>query len=128
MKKGMKSALVATASLVALTGTMTFPAAAGASSTTTLQLANDKSTWTQAYNALGPVIAKADGGIGWAAQPYPNTTAFQAVVRALRHYLQGPAAVHVVVRPATCAARESGGSRRFDPLRENVGGEVRFEP
>ncbi len=82
MKTGMKSALVATASLVALTGTMTFPAAAGASSSTTLQLANDKSTWTQAYNAIGPVIAKADGGHGWAAQPYPNTTAFQAVVRA----------------------------------------------
>jgi multiple sugar transport system substrate-binding protein len=74
--------LLATASTVAVLGTMSFPMAAGASSSTTLQLANDKSTWTQAYNALGPVIAKADGGIGWAAQPYPNTTAFQAVVRA----------------------------------------------
>jgi ABC-type glycerol-3-phosphate transport system substrate-binding protein len=82
MKIGMKSALVATASIVALTGTMTFPAAAGASGTTTLQLANDKSPWTSAYNAIGPVIAKADGGIGWQAQPYPSTTAFQAVVRA----------------------------------------------
>ena len=74
--------LLATASTVAVLGTMSFPMAAGASSSTTLQLANDKSTWTQAYNAIGPVIAKADGGIGWAAQPYPNTTAFQAVVRA----------------------------------------------
>ena len=74
--------LLATAATVAVLGTMSFPAAAGASSSTTLQLANDKSTWTQAYNAIGPVIAKADGGIGWAAQPYPNTTAFQAVVRA----------------------------------------------
>jgi multiple sugar transport system substrate-binding protein len=81
MKIGMKSALIASASIIALTGTMTFPAAANASSTITLQVANDKSTWTSAFNAIGQVLAK-DDGVGWQAQPYPSTTAFQGVVRA----------------------------------------------
>jgi multiple sugar transport system substrate-binding protein len=81
MKIGMKSALVASASIIALTGTMTFPAAANASSTTYLQVANDKSPWTSAFNAIGKVLAK-DDGVGWQAEPYPSTTAFQGVVRA----------------------------------------------
>jgi multiple sugar transport system substrate-binding protein len=73
--------LLATTATVAVLGTMSFPMAAGASSSISLQLANDKPQWAPAYNALGPVIAKADGGIGWQAEPFPNTTAFQAVMR-----------------------------------------------
>ncbi|HXW81282.1 MAG TPA: hypothetical protein VEJ84_17405 [Acidimicrobiales bacterium] len=73
--------LLATTATVAVLGTMSFPMAAGASSSISLQLANDKPTWTSAYNAIGPVIAKADGGVGWQAEPFPNTTAFQAVMR-----------------------------------------------
>ncbi len=74
--------LLATAATAAVLGSMSFPMAAGASSSITLQLANDKPTWTQAYNAIGPVIAKADGGVGWQADAFPNTTAFQGVMRA----------------------------------------------
>ena len=81
MKIGMKSALVATASIIALTGTMTFPAAANASSTTYLQVANDKPGWTTAFNGIGKVLGTADG-VGWQAEPYSSTTAFQGVVRA----------------------------------------------
>jgi multiple sugar transport system substrate-binding protein len=81
MKIGMKSALVASASIIALTGTMTFPAAASASSTTILQVANDKCDWTTAFNAIGKVLGTADG-VGWQADCYSSTTAFQGVVRA----------------------------------------------
>ena len=39
--------LLAAAATVSVVGTMTFPAAANASSSTSLQLANDKPTWTR---------------------------------------------------------------------------------
>jgi multiple sugar transport system substrate-binding protein len=45
-----------------------------------LQLANDKPTWTNEFNAIGKVLGS-DDGTGWQAQPYASTTAFQAVVR-----------------------------------------------
>jgi multiple sugar transport system substrate-binding protein len=89
MKIGKKSALVATASIMALTATMTFPAAANASSTTYLQVANDKPPWTSAFNGIGKVLAQ-DDGVGWQAEPYSSTTAFQGVVRASATTSQAP--------------------------------------
>lgn len=53
---------------------------AHASSPTYLQLANDKSDWTNGFNSLGKVLGQLSG-VGWQAQPYPSTTAFQAVIR-----------------------------------------------
>jgi hypothetical protein len=81
------SALVATASIMAMVGTATFTGPAGAAATpqassTTLQLSNDKPGWTIGINAIGRVLASLDGGVGWQAQPYSSTTAFQGVVRA----------------------------------------------
>ena len=78
----------ATASLLALVGTTSLaataaavPRATEAGSTTYLPLSNDKATWTTGFNTIGKVLAGLDG-VGWKAQPYSSTTAFQAVVRA----------------------------------------------
>jgi multiple sugar transport system substrate-binding protein len=56
----------------------------------TLQLANDKPTWTNEFNAIGAVL-KSDDGIGWQAEAYPSTTAFQAVVRTAATTSKAPA-------------------------------------
>jgi multiple sugar transport system substrate-binding protein len=93
-----KSALVATASIIALVGTSSFTGAASAatsrhsdsSSSVYLQLANDKSPWTVGFNAIGKDLAALDG-VGWTAEPYPSTTAFQGVVRAAATTSQAPA-------------------------------------
>ncbi|MHB1846544.1 MAG: ABC transporter substrate-binding protein, partial [Deltaproteobacteria bacterium] len=58
--------------------------------TTYLQLANDKSDWTTEFNALGKILASKDG-VGWQAEPYPSTTAFQAVVRTAATTSKAPA-------------------------------------
>jgi ABC-type glycerol-3-phosphate transport system substrate-binding protein len=78
----------ATASLLALVGTTSAPGTAAAlspphdaTSTTYLPLSNDKAPWTKGFNAIGKDLASLDG-VGWKAQPYSSTTAFQAVVRA----------------------------------------------
>jgi ABC-type glycerol-3-phosphate transport system substrate-binding protein len=89
------SALVATASIMAMVGTATFTGPAGAAATpqassTTLQLSNDKPGWTIGINAIGRVLASLDGGVGWQAQPYSSTTAFQGVVRAAATTSQAP--------------------------------------
>ena len=88
------SALIATASVMATVGGLSFPGAAGAAkapngSSTYLQLANDKPTWTKGFNAIGKVLAGLDG-VGWTAQPYSSTTAFQGVVRAAATTSQAP--------------------------------------
>ncbi len=89
------SALVATASIMAMVGTATFTGPAGATtsrnaaSTTYLQLANDKPPWTTGFNAIGKVLAGLDG-VGWTAEPYASTTAFQGVVRAAATTSQAP--------------------------------------
>lgn len=78
-----KKALAVTTSLAALLGVTSLAGVPGASaaSQTYLQLANDKPGWTAGFNAIGKDLAKIDG-VGWQAQPYSSTTAFQAVVRA----------------------------------------------
>ena len=55
-----------------------------------LQLSNDKPGWTTGINAIGKVLASLDGGVGWQAQPYSSTTAFQGVVRAAATTSQAP--------------------------------------
>jgi multiple sugar transport system substrate-binding protein len=55
-----------------------------------LQLANDKPTWTNEFNAVGKVL-ESDDGTGWQAQAYPSTTAFQAVVRTASTTSKAPA-------------------------------------
>jgi multiple sugar transport system substrate-binding protein len=85
-----KYALGATASIMALLGTLTPYATANASSPTYLALANDKSTWTTQFNAIGKVLA-ADDGIGWTANPYPSTADYQALVRAAATTSKSPA-------------------------------------
>src|SRR5487761_1146549 len=85
-----KYALGATASIMALLGTLTPYATAGASSQVYLSLANDKSTWTKQFNAIGKVLAAADG-IGWTASPYPSTADYQALVRAAATTSKSPA-------------------------------------
>jgi len=83
MKQATKTtALAAGVSLLALLGSTSVETAASATSVTYLPLPNDKASWTSNFNAIGKDIAKLDGGIGWTAQPYSNTTAFQAVIRA----------------------------------------------
>ncbi len=90
-----KSVLVATASIMALVGTATFTGPAGAATTRNagsmsyLQVANDKPTWTTGFNAIGKVLAGMDG-VGWQAEPYSSTTAFQGVVRAAATTSQAP--------------------------------------
>lgn len=94
------SALLATASVISLVGASTFSGVASAStgghakiqasnSSTYLQLANDKPTWTTGFNAIGKVLAGLDG-VGWTAEPYSSTTAFQGVVRAAATTSQAP--------------------------------------
>lgn len=80
--------LAATASLLTFIGTSSAPGTAGAlslprqaPSATYLPLSNDKAPWTTGFNTIGKQLATLDG-IGWKAQPYSSTTAFQAVVRA----------------------------------------------
>jgi multiple sugar transport system substrate-binding protein len=63
---------------------------AKSSSGTYLQLANDKPTWTNEFNAIGKVLATS-GGTGWQANAYPSTTAFQAVVRTAATTSKAPA-------------------------------------
>lgn len=83
MKHGSKTTAVAAGiSLLAMLGSTAVPTAAGASSVTNLPLPNDKPSWTKQFNEIGKEVAKLDGGTGWTAQPYSNTTAFQAVIRA----------------------------------------------
>lgn len=77
MKRRTKKSAIGIAALV---GTMAVPAAAGASPVY-LQLANDKPGWTTGFNAIGKQLAAMDG-VGWQAEPYSSTTAFQGVVRA----------------------------------------------
>ena len=100
MRAGKKaSALVAAASMMAVAGSGTFSSAASAStsrpalatsaSQTYLPLANDKPSWTNGFNAIGKVLARLDG-VGWQAQPYSSTTAFQGVVRAAATTSQAP--------------------------------------
>jgi multiple sugar transport system substrate-binding protein len=100
---GKKSPVVATAAIMAMVSSVSFSAAAGASSTahhglsreaassstTYLQLANDKPSWTKGFNAIGKVLAGLDG-VGWQAEPYSSTTAFQGVVRAAATTSQAP--------------------------------------
>jgi multiple sugar transport system substrate-binding protein len=85
-----KYALGATASIIALLGTLTPYATANASSPTYLPLANDKPTWTNQFNAIGKVLA-ADDGIGWTADPLPSTTNYQALERAAATTSKSPA-------------------------------------
>jgi len=81
---------------MAMVGTATFTGPAGAaatregSSVSYLQLSNDKPSWTTGINAIGKVLAGLDGGVGWQAQPYSSTTAFQGVVRAAATTSQAP--------------------------------------
>ncbi len=46
----------------------------------TLQIYNDKATWTTWYNATGKQ-AMASTGIGWKSAPYADTTTYQAAIR-----------------------------------------------
>jgi len=85
-----KYALGATASIMALLGTMTPFATASASSPVYLPLANDKPPWTTQFNAIGKVLAAADG-IGWTADPLPNTASYQAVMRSAATTSKAPA-------------------------------------
>ena len=92
-----KSALAAaTAMMVSLAGTIPLASSAGAlprtqeaSSTTYLSLANDKPGWTSGFNTIGKQLASLEG-VGWKAQPYSSTTAFQGVVRAAATTSQAP--------------------------------------
>jgi multiple sugar transport system substrate-binding protein len=83
-------ALAATASIMALVGSMSFSVAASASSAVYLPVANDKSTWTNQFNAIGKVLASADG-VGWTAQPYPSTADYQGLLRAAATTSKAPA-------------------------------------
>jgi len=85
-----KYALGATASIMALLGTLTPYATAGASSPTYLALANDKSYWTADFNTIGKVLA-ADDGVGWTADPLPSTANYQALMRAAATTSKAPA-------------------------------------
>ncbi len=78
----------ATASLLTLVGATSLtgtaaalPSTHEAGSATYLSLANDKPTWTNGFNTIGKDLAGAEG-VGWKAEPFSSTTAFQAVVRA----------------------------------------------
>src|ERR1700683_5080273 len=99
---GKKSPVVATAAIMAMVSSVSFSATAGASSTAhqaltreastsnvLLQLANDKPSWTKGFNAIGKVLEGMDG-VGWQAEPYSSTTAFQGVVRAAATTSQAP--------------------------------------
>jgi ABC-type glycerol-3-phosphate transport system substrate-binding protein len=80
---------------MAMVGTATFTGPASAStrhpagSESYLQVANDKPTWTTGFNSIGKVLAGLDG-VGWQAEPYSSTTAFQGVVRAAATTSQAP--------------------------------------
>jgi multiple sugar transport system substrate-binding protein len=95
-----KRTALASASLAAILSatTLTATATAGASpdravaqrnSTLYLQLANDKPSWTSGFNAIGKTIGSKDG-VGWQAEPYSSTTAFQGVVRAAANTSKAP--------------------------------------
>lgn len=76
------------AGVASCAGTSNSPGAAGKGGN--LQLANDKPTWTNEFNAIGRVL-ESDDGTGWQAQAYPSTTAFQAVVRTASTTSKAPA-------------------------------------
>jgi multiple sugar transport system substrate-binding protein len=87
-KKQALAVVTSPATLLGMTWLAGAPAAS-ATSQTYLQLANDKPGWTSGFNTIGKDIAKLDG-VGWQAQPYSSTTAFQAVVRAAARTSKAP--------------------------------------
>jgi multiple sugar transport system substrate-binding protein len=76
--------------LVGVTSCASASNSSGAKTGTYLQLANDKPTWTNEFNAIGKVLASGSG-TGWQANAYPSTTAFQAVVRTAATTSKAPA-------------------------------------